>query len=406
MTDFSKHSLSESAPLTEKKIQSMIWLLLLISPIIGFAVDLIAPSLPAIAQSLKTSKEIAGDLISFYILGYGLGNFLTGFLSDAWGRRSLLRLSLLLFILISLVPVFSPNIPTLLLTRFFQGIALGSAAVLIRAIFSDILPQEKLIRIGTLIGTMFGLGPVLGPVIGGYLQFYFGWKAGFCFLSLITFILWIFIFILIPETHHLRQPLALKTIRKNLWEVLSHPFFMALVFLMGLSYSLMITFQTMGPFFIQTVAHQSPVFFGHLALGLGCSFFLSTFVCRYCLKKISADRLFPIVIHVFLSLSLIATFFSLFFTQSLILLTLISAAMFFFCGFMFPLSMGRGMSLFRHISGAAAATMYLINMIITSFTSFLVGFFHVQTIFPILAIYSFLLLIALGLYWFRIYVKK
>ncbi len=388
--------------LSDKKTKSIIGLLLLVVPIMGFAIDLIAPSLPAITQDLHVSASLVGELISFYVLGYGLGNFLTGFLSDAWGRKSLLRFSLLAFVLISLLPILFPSIHILLVVRFFQGMALGAVAVLIRAIFSDIVPPENLVRLGTLMGTMFGLGPVLGPVIGGYLQFYLGWEAGFYFLSGMAFLSWIFIFIMIPETHFSRHPLAIKTIRKNLGEVLSHRFFMALVFLMGLSYSLIIVFQTMGPFFIQATLNKSPIFFGHLALGLGSSFLLSTFVCRFFLKRASADRLFFVVTHLFLALSLIASILSLIFPHSLLLLTLISVAMFFFCGFMFPLSMGKGMSLFRHISGTATASMYLVNMAITSLSSFLVSFIHAKTVFPILVIYSVLLLITLGIYWRRI----
>ena len=95
---------------------------------------------------------------------------------------------------------------------------IGGVAVVARAIYSDILPAEKLIRLGPLLGTMWGLGPVIGPVIGGYLQFYFGWQAGFFFFGLISLAMLIAIFIVIPETHFNRHPLHIKTMRKNLVE--------------------------------------------------------------------------------------------------------------------------------------------------------------------------------------------
>lgn len=57
--------------------------------------------------------------------------------------------------MVSLIPVFFPHIVTLLLARFLQGITIGGVAILARAIISDILPPEKLIRLGTLIGTKY-----------------------------------------------------------------------------------------------------------------------------------------------------------------------------------------------------------------------------------------------------------
>lgn len=44
-------------------------------------------------------------------------------------------------------------------------IQIGAIALLARTILSDILPPEKLVRLGTLIGTMWGLGPVIGPFL-------------------------------------------------------------------------------------------------------------------------------------------------------------------------------------------------------------------------------------------------
>ena len=91
-----------------KKIQIMMWTLLLLSPIIGITVDLVAPSLPAIAAGLHVSPSLAKGVISIYLLGYALGNFFTGFLTDALGRQKLLRIGLLGFLLASLAPVVFP----------------------------------------------------------------------------------------------------------------------------------------------------------------------------------------------------------------------------------------------------------------------------------------------------------
>lgn len=385
--------------LSEKRIQLILWTLLALFPIIGMSVDLVAPSLPAIASDLQVSAKIAKDVISIYLLGYALGNFFTGFLTDALGRQKLIRIGLLAFVIVSLLPVFFPRIEVLLLARFLQGVTIGSVAVLARAIFSDILPAEKLIRLGTLVGTMWGLGPVVGPVIGGYLQFYFGWKAGFYFFGFVSFLGLIATFSIVPETHFNRHPLSIKTIKNNLIEVVTHRLFMGMVILMGIVYSLIIAFNTAGPFLIQTEFHYSPIFFGHLALCLGLVFLLSTFVCRHLLKTYKVEQLFFIVIHLFILIVGIGVLISYFFEKSIVLIAVISALMFFAGGFIFPMSMGKGLSLFRHIAGTATATMYLINTCITSLMAFLIGFITVQSAISLMWIYFLLYLMGVFIYW-------
>lgn len=385
--------------LSEKRTRFILRTLLCLLPIIGMAVDLVAPSLPAITASLHVSTSFAKNIISIYILGYALGNFFTGFLTDALGRKKLLRLGLCAFMLASLAPVLFPHIEVLLLARFLQGITLGAVAVLLRSICSDILPAEKLVHLGTLLGTMFSLGPVIGPIIGGYLQAYFGWKAGFLFFSLAAFFMLIAVWVTIPETHFNRHPLHINTMKKNLMAVLSHRLFMSLTILMGLMYSLVIVFNTSGPFLIQTRLHYSPIFFGHLAFYLGLSFLFSTFCCRFFLKYFKMEKMLLGMINTLFVLSFFMVLASYFFTESITLVTISSAFIFFGCGFIFPMSMGKGLTLFRPIVGTASATMYLGNMLITSLVSFIISFIHIGSTIPLMWIYFALILTSMFVYW-------
>lgn len=178
-------------------------------------------------------------------------------------------------------------------------------AVVSRAIFADILPTEKLTKLGVLMGSMFGLGPVIGPLIGGYLQFYYGWKSCFVFFTGIMLLEAIIIFKVVPETCSNHHPLNIKTIKSNVFEVISHRRFMALVFIMGSTYSLIIAFNTLGPFLIQEQLHYSPIFFGHLALYMGISFLLATFLCRYLLKTHQVKQLLRFFISTFFIIAII-----------------------------------------------------------------------------------------------------
>ncbi len=385
--------------LSERKIQLIVWTLIFCNPLIGMAIDLVAPSLPAISVSLQVSPSVAKWVISIYLFGYALGNFFTGFLTDALGRQKLLRLGFLGFVLASLAPVVFPSIQVLLTARFFQGITIGAAAVIIRAVLSDILPSEKLIRLSLLLATMWGIGPIIGPLIGGYLQLYFGWQAGFCFFAVASLILLIIIFTVVPETHFNRHPLHPKIMQKNLLEILHHRTFLALITIMGLVYSSITVFNTAGPFLIQTEFHHTPVFFGRLALCLGVVFLLSTILCRFLLKKLETEQLFLVVSNALLGLSSIFVIASYLFPQNMVLVAIGTAFMFFGAGFLFPISMGRGMTLFRHIAGTANAVMYLVNVLLTSLSSFLISFVSMNTAIPLMWVYFILVFICVIIYW-------
>jgi Bcr/CflA subfamily drug resistance transporter len=385
--------------LSDKRIFFIICSLLSVSPVLGMAIDLVAPSLPAISLHLQVSSGLVKQVITLYMLGYALGNFFTGFLADAFGRHKFLVLGLGGFVVASLLPVFFPNITILLTARTLQGLMMGAVAVSLRAIYSDILPPEKMVRMGTLIGTMFGLGPVIGPVIGGYLQFYFSWQSCFIFFAALVTIELLIIAFVVPETHHHRHPLHLTTLSKNMTEVLRHKKFMGIVLLMGCVYSLLISFHTLAPFLIENQLGYSSVFFGRLALWLGLAFLAGTFMIRALLKKQSVEKLMAIILHLFLGVAFLGLLFSFFARENLWLLGIVSAVMFSCCGMIFPMSMGKGMVYFRHIAGTAAALMYLINIFITVITAFLMGFIHSHSVIPIMAVYCVLLLICVTIYW-------
>jgi MFS family permease len=107
--------------ISTERTSLMVWVILSLYPLVGMGVDLIAPSLPAISHSLQASSAFSKNLITLYLLGYALGSFLMGFLSDTLGRRRLVIGGFLIFSLASLLPVFFPTEATLLLARGLQG---------------------------------------------------------------------------------------------------------------------------------------------------------------------------------------------------------------------------------------------------------------------------------------------
>lgn len=392
------HDINPNQPLSKHQINWIVFLFLALYPLVGMGIDLIAPSLPAITRELNTSNFTVKNLITLYLLGYALGNFCTGFLSDAFGRRKLALAGLSLFVIASLIPIYFENISILLIVRLLQGFTLGAFAVIARAVLSDVLPTPRLIKTAPMLATMWGLGPVIGPVIGGYLQYYFNWQACFYFFAGFAFLGFMGLLFTLPETLPNPQVFNFKQIKNNFLTILTHPVFMGVISIMGTTYSLLIVFNTLGPFLIQTELGQTPIYFGHLAFFMGLAFLIGTIFCRRLISYFSPEQIFSTLIPLFLLLAVCNLLISYFAPLSMTVITISSLLMFFGCGIVYPAGMAKGLSLFKHLAGSGSAVMNLINVLITSLTAFFMGYIQPTSAVVINWVYVILLLACFCVY--------
>src|SRR5690606_27264330 len=105
-----------------------------------------------------------------FIFGPVVGN-----LSDRFGRRPVLLLSLLTFGIDYALMAFAPTIAWLFIGRAIAGMA-GAAHSTANAYIADVSPPEKRAQNFGLMGAAFGLGFILGPALGGFMG-YFGTRA-------------------------------------------------------------------------------------------------------------------------------------------------------------------------------------------------------------------------------------
>ena len=110
----------------------IVFITLLATPLTGAGVDIYVPSLPVITHYFTIPQSLAQLSLTIYLIGYGVFTLVAGPLADRFGRRKLLAVSMGLASLFSLMAAWSPNIATLLIARFMQGVAIsGFAASLI-----------------------------------------------------------------------------------------------------------------------------------------------------------------------------------------------------------------------------------------------------------------------------------
>ena len=164
---------------------------------------IIIPVIPALITdlidgSISEAAKYSGWLMFSYATLQFLFAPILGGLSDQYGRRSIILLSLLGFGINYMVMAIAPTITWLFIGRIFQGI-MGASLTTASAYIADIsAPEEKAQNFG-LIGAAFGLGFILGPVIGGFLGQY-GTKIPFIAAAIFTLINVIYGYLILPES--------------------------------------------------------------------------------------------------------------------------------------------------------------------------------------------------------------
>ena len=151
----------------------------LLSAIGPFAIDMYLPALPSIGQSLGASMSaVQASLMAFFI-SLGVGQLFYGPLSDMVGRKVPLYFGLVLFGAGSVGCALAPDIQTLVVLRFVQGLGASAGMVIPRAVVRDLHTGHNAARLMSLLMLVFSVSPILAPLAGSFLIESLGWRSVF-----------------------------------------------------------------------------------------------------------------------------------------------------------------------------------------------------------------------------------
>ena len=147
-----------------------------------FVTDMYLPSLPAMTSYFQTSTSMVQLGLTFSMLGLAIGQLLFGPLSDTFGRRKPLLVSMILFLFSTVACICAPTIEIFIALRFIQGAAGAGGIVISRSIATDKFKGASLAKALAVIGAINGIAPVTAPVIGGVVLKITGWQGIFAVL--------------------------------------------------------------------------------------------------------------------------------------------------------------------------------------------------------------------------------
>ena len=180
-----------------------------------FGIGLMLPVIPGLVREL-TGGDIAsaaatyGWLIAIYSLMQFLFGPAMGALSDRFGRRPILLISMLGLGLDYLLLAVAPHLWVVVVARIIGG-AMGASISTASAYIADITPPEKRAQSFGIIGVAFGIGFITGPLVGGILGEY-GSRVPFYAAAGVSLLTVIFAYFFLPESlaPELRRPFRLR----------------------------------------------------------------------------------------------------------------------------------------------------------------------------------------------------
>lgn len=226
--------------------------------------DMYLPTIPAMMREFHTTPSMTQMGLSMAMLGMGIGSVLWGSLSDHFGRKPILIISLLIFALSTGVALLSPDITFFVAVRLVQGFGAGGAMVLSTSIPADVFAGRQLGKLMGIVGAINGIAPAAGPLLGGFLANRVGWQGIFVVLLAIGIGMTIWT-TLTNETLPPARRIAARRLSdylKSYRTMLLNGRFMIYVVIKALGIALLYAYISSGPFIIQDHYHFSALTFG------------------------------------------------------------------------------------------------------------------------------------------------
>jgi multidrug resistance protein len=182
------------------KLNKTLWVLVFISIINSMGFGIIIPLLYSYGKKFGVTEQTIGLLTAAFSISQFFATPVLGSLSDKFGRKPILMLSLVGTCLSFILFGFANSIIMLFAARILDGLTGGNISVA-QAMISDISPPKERAKNFGILGSAFGFGFVIGPAVGGLLS-KFGTKVPFFFAAGIALLGVVLTLFLLKETNN------------------------------------------------------------------------------------------------------------------------------------------------------------------------------------------------------------
>lgn len=362
------------------------------------SIDFISPSLPYIRNDFETSQAVLKNSVLIYMLILGIFQLPYGFLSDRFGRKKLILISLSITILGVLISAIAQGIIYFYIGRIITAIGSAGCPVISRSIIADISHNPRRLKKSfSMYALASQISPCIAPVLGAFIQSISSWRFSLATLLIINLVVFLLILIIMPETSRsLKTKINYKkTLNKYIF-FFTNKYFFIMSLLSALFYVYSIGFYNMLPFVLHYLG--IPVITNGFINSLyAISLATGAFSLQGIFYKYPSEKLFSLILQLYLGFFILFLLvFSIY--PNIFAINLFGIGTALLCGIIAPLTLSMCMQGFKKDKGIASAVQSSIKMFFTGVGLILFSYIKLTSMIDIALIFILLSILAIALW--------
>jgi len=374
--------------------------------VVALAIDALLPALDIIGISISTENAIDNQLlITMIFVGLGFGPLIFGPISDSLGRKPVVFVGFAIFIIASIICVYSESLSIMIFGRILQGVGLSAPRTISIAIIRDMYSGDRMAKIMSFVVVIFLLVPIIAPALGKFMLDHYNWQAIFYIQIAFSLVIALWFWLRQSETLAPENRIKFSThlFIDGFKELVQYKRTMGFTIISGfVTGSFMVYLSSSQQIFQDQyfLKEEFPYIFAGLAVAMGAAIFLNgNLVMKYGMEKLITISL---VAYFVISLVYILLFFNSE-NPTIEILLLFFALQFFAIGFLFGNLRAIAMQPVGHIAGIASALTGLISTLMAVPISIVIGRYVSDTTLPLFIGFSICALCSLIILF---YIKK
>lgn len=286
------------SPTKPLSLTEFVILLATMISIVALSIDIMLPALDVMGRDLNVANINDVQLIiTSLLLGFAVGQMVAGPVSDSIGRKPVIYIGYVVFIIGCLLSIYATSLSLMLVGRVLQGLGAASPRVVTLALVRDSYEGRAMARIMSIVMAVFILIPSIAPAIGQGIIAVSGWRSIFTVMMAMAIISVTWFTLRQPETlpQSGRRKFSLANVFSGIREACSYRSAMGYTLASGLVFGAFVGYLSAAQQIFQIsfeVGSLFPLYFGGASLSIGVASIVNAkLVMRYGMRLLTMRAL-------------------------------------------------------------------------------------------------------------------